>query len=438
MNNLKAFLFALFMASLLVPKTYAQSKDTKKADEIFHYCHYFDAIDFYKNALDKETDKKEKPKIMFKVAQCYRLMHDTKNAEIWYKKAMLANCTDHMATLYYADMLLANGKVDEASAQYTAYLALEPSDVLGLKGAESCKLSAQWKIPPAPYDVVNCSSINTRDDEYAPCFYNLKYTALIFSSSRDGSIGEYYSLVNGQCAPDIYLSMVDKTGKWGVPASVSKNINTKNGESDACVFFSERSATSTPSELFFARSIIEKTKKQISHIYVAPLKSGSTTEWDTPILIPIASDTVNCWSPCITADGLTLYFSSDMPGGQGGMDLWMIKRKNNNASWGDPINLGKNINTAGDEVYPYLSVGNDTLYFSSNGLPGMGGLDIFMAVRKGDSWDTPVNMKYPINSSNDDFGIIFQNSKKGYFSSNRPGGKGGFDIYSFSPATTQH
>ena len=127
-----------------------------------------------------------------------------------------------------------------------------------------------------------------------------------------------------------------------------------------------------------------------------------------------------------------------MPGGQGGMDLWMIKRKTKNSAWGDPVNLGKTINTAGDEVYPYLSVGKDTLYFSSNGLPGMGGLDIFMAVRKGDSWGTPVNMQYPINSSSDDFGIIFQNNKKGYLSSNRPGGKGGFDIYSFSLSLPQH
>jgi peptidoglycan-associated lipoprotein len=359
-------------------------------------------------------------------------MKDTKNAEIWYKKAMLANCPNHQATLYYADMLLANGKVEEATAQYNAYLILEPSDTPGLKGLDACKLATQWKNEKAVYDVVNCGLLNTKDDDYAPFFYNLKYNTLIFSSSREGSVGEYYNLVNGKCAPDIYLSTADKTGKWSIPASISKNINTKNGESDACVFFSERSATAIPSELYFTCSIIEKTKKQISHIYGASLKSGSTTEWDTPIPIPIADDSVNCFCPCISADGLTLYFSSDMPGGQGGMDLWQIKRKNKNAAWGEPVNLGKNINTAGDEVYPYLSVSNDTLFFSSNGLPGMGGLDIFMAVRKGDSWGAPVNMQYPINSSSDDFGIIFQNNKKGYFSSSRPGGKGGVDIWSFS------
>ena len=245
---------------------------------------------------------------MFKVAECYKLMKDTKNAEIWYKKAMLANCPNHLATLYYADMLLANGKVDEATAQYNAYLTLEPSDMPGLKGIESCKLAAQWKNTPTDYEVVNCNSLNSKDDDYAPSFYNLKYNSLVFSSSREGSMGEYYNLVNGKCSSDIYLSTADKTGKWSIPASISKNINTKNGESDACVFFSERSTTAAPSELYFTCSVIEKDKKTISHIYVATLKSGSNTEWDTPISIPIAADTVNCFSPCISADGLTLYF----------------------------------------------------------------------------------------------------------------------------------
>jgi peptidoglycan-associated lipoprotein len=432
MSNLKTFVVVFFIFSLLISRTYAQNKDEKKADEIFHNCHYYDAIDFYKNAILKETDKKEKTKLTFKIAQCYRLSKDNKNAEIWYKKALTANCTDHLATLYYADMLLANGKVDEATAQYNAYLALEPSDMPGLKGVESCKLVTQWKSAPATFDVLNCNSLNSKDDDYAPSYYNLKYNTLAFSSSREGSIGEYYSVVNGQCAPDIYLSSADKTGKWSIPASIGKNINTKNGESDANLYFNERSATATPSELYFTRSIVEKDKKQISHIYVSKLKNGSTTDWETPTLIQIGDDTVNSCNPFITADGLSLYFSSDMTGGHGGMDLWMMKRSDKNAAWGDPVNLGPNINTAGDEVYPYLSLSNDTLYFSSNGLPGMGGLDIFMVVKKGSSWGTPVNMQYPINSSSDDFGIIFQNNNKGYFSSNRPGGKGGLDIYTFS------
>jgi peptidoglycan-associated lipoprotein len=434
MNRVKTVVFTLFIALSLISRTYAQSKDEKKGDEIFQHCHYYEAIDYFKNALDKETDRKVKPKLMFKVAQCYKMMKDSKNAEIWYKKAMLANCPIHQATLFYADMLLANGKVDEASAQYTAYLALEPSDAPGVNGVETCKRATQWKSAPAAFDVINCTSLNSKDDDYAPCFYNLKYNSLAFTSSREGAVGEYYNQVNGQSSPDIYTSTADKNGKWSLPASAGKNINTKNGEADASVYFSDRSATATPSEIYFTRSIIEKDKKQISHIYVAKLKSGSTTDWDTPTLINIAGDTINCCNPCISTDGLTLYFSSDMPGGQGGMDIWMVKCSDKNAAWGEPVNLGKTINTAGDEVYPYATAGNDTLYFSSNGLPGMGGLDIFMSVKKGGSWSTPVNLQSPINSSSDDFGIIFQNSKKGYFCSSRPGGKGNVDIYMFSPA----
>ena len=138
---------------------------------------------------------------MFKVAQCYKLMRDSKNGEIWFKKAMLANCPNHLATLYYADMLLANGKVDDALAQYNAYLALEPSDAPGLNGVETCKRATQWKALPAKYDVANCNSLNSKDDDYAPSFYNLKYNTLAFTTSREGSVGEYYNQVNGREFP---------------------------------------------------------------------------------------------------------------------------------------------------------------------------------------------------------------------------------------------
>ncbi len=417
----RILLTTFIIAGLLFTKSYAQKNWSLDADNAFKYYQYYEAVAMYKKAYSKlKKNKAEKARMVFQIAECYRLTNDTKSAETWYKKAVALKYPDQLATLYYADMLKVNEKYDEAIIQYNAYKDINTSDTRGAKGAESCTLAQQWKDNPTRYEVENMKQFNTKDMDYASTYYDKKYKSLVFVSSREGSIGKDYDAWTGQSFSDIYLTALDKKGTWSTPVSVGENINTIYNEGAAC--FNEKY-----NEMYFTRCGVEKKKQLGCQIYLSKKKTG----WDIPELLPLGPDSFSYGHPSLSNDELTLYFSSDMEGGYGGKDIWMVKRTKKTKSWDKAINLGPNINTEGDEMYPYIR-DDGSLYFASNGLLGMGGLDIFRVEKVGDSWGKPVNMKYPINSAGDDFAIIFEGkTEKGYLSSNRKGGKGSDDIFSF-------
>ncbi len=420
MKKIRTAAIILFISFTL--PVLAQKNFYKDAEKAFDAHEYFTAIELYKKAIAK-AKKGLKAEILFKTGECYRLINDMKQAETYYGKAIKAKYSDPIAILYYADAKKIQEKYAEAMAEYNNYKKEVPSDKRGEDGAKSCELAQKWKDNPTRHKVENVQQINTKDWDYAPSYADKKWNTLYFSSTRDGATGGTTDGGVGQLYADIFESKVDKNGKWSTPAPLPSPINTKFNEA-ADVMNKKQSA------MYFTRCGNEKNKHVRCQLYMS-LKKGAA--WEEPVLLPFNIDSNNFGHPALSQDEQLIVFASDMAGGYGGLDLWIAKKDKKTKEFGTPVNLGPGINTAGDELYPSIHE-NGSLYFSSSGHLGMGGLDVFRAENKGEAkWDNPTNLKYPLNSAGDDFAIIFEGKRddKGYLTSNRLGGKGGDDIYSF-------
>lgn len=399
----------------------AQTSKLTRADALYKAGGYFEAIDLYKADIDKIKDKTELSKYLLKIGNCYRLIGNARQAEIWYNKAILRNCPDPKVYYYYADMLRMNEKYDEAIEQYQKYKILAPIDKLADSGVESCELSKKWKETPSGYEIKNMRGINTKFSEFSPTFASNDFMTLYFTSSRKGTTGGKLSAVTGEYFSDIFITDRDNKGIWSIPKTIDETINTLYDEG-TCSFGSDYNS------LYFTRCKVSKRDKLGCQIFYAKrVEQG----WLSPEEIKIASDSMIVAHPSISGDGTTLYFTSNIAGGFGGLDIWKVTRSSESDDWGEPINLGGEINSAGNEMFPYIH-SDGTLYFSSDGHPGMGGLDLFKAkTTENGSWEVE-NMRYPMNSPADDFGIVFEQEREaGYFSSRRQGGRGADDIYMF-------
>lgn len=400
----------------------AQKNFAVEADNSFSNKQYFNAIELYKKAYTKAKKKEDKAYIIFKIAECYRLTGDSKQAEAWYVKSIKANYTDPKAKLYLADAKKAQEKYNEALIEYQNYQTDAPSDPRGENGVKSCELATKWKENPTRYKVENLALINSKDPDFAPTYADKKYNRLYFTSMRpgvtggalDGTLGEYYS--------DIFETQQDKNGRWSTPTPVPPPVNTNDNEGLSTM-------TKKGNLMVFTRCLSEKGSTSLNQLYSATKKG---TLWSEPEKLNFCNDTNKFASPALSSGGTILIFSSDMPGGQGENDLWITNYNKKEKKWDNPVNLGPTINTAGNEVFPFLH-DDGTLYFSSDGHLGMGGLDIFKAEKKGKGeWVNITNLRYPLNSAGDDFGIIFEGAKeRGYLSSNREGTKGADDLWSF-------
>ncbi|MGP8213966.1 MAG: OmpA family protein [Bacteroidia bacterium] len=425
------FYYLCFGFLLLSTATIAQKNALKDADQDFSNMRYFDAIELYKKAYTDLGDKTgsgvkaTKARILFQIAECYRMLADAKQEEQWYKKAIKANYPDDNDLLYLADAQRQQGNYDDALESYKAYKDKVPSNKMADAGIQSCQLASQWKNNPTRYVVTNMAQINSKNRDYSPSYANKRYDELYFVSTRPGGTSDQIDPNIGEAFADIFTTSMDKNGKWSAPIPISAPINTADNEGPC--FFDHAFKT-----LYFTRCEVTKHKGVYCKIWYAERK-GNT--WGDPVMIPFQVDTVAYGYPCLSADDQELFFSSNMPGGYGKEDLYVSHWDKKEKQWGQPINLGPDINTPGNDVFPFIHQ-DGTLYFSSDGYPGMGGLDIYKATKVAgsiDKWNKPENMQYPINSEADDFGIIFEGSKeRGYFSSNRSGGKGSDDIYSFN------
>ena len=404
----------------------AQKNFSKDADKAFDNQEYFNAIELYKKAFTKAKKKEDKAFIIFRTAESYRMINDNKQAEAWYTKAIKANYTDPKAILYLADAKKAQEKYNEALIEYNNYKKAVPSDPRGEDGAKSCELAQKWKDAPTRYKVENMAQINTKDPDFSPMYADKKYNKIYFTSMRPGVTGSTIDATNGELYSDIFETTMDKNGKWSTPTALPEPVNTKDNEGLTSI-------TRKGDMMIFTRCGVEKNKEMFNQLYSSPKKG---TSWGEPVKLNFCVDTLKYASPSLSADGTTLFFSSNMPGGQGAdpatNDIWYSKYDKKSQKWGTPVNLGPGINTPGNDVFPFIH-DDGTLYFASNGHLGMGGLDIFKAEKKGeDSWANVTNMKYPINSAGDDFGIVFEGKKeRGYLSSNREGTKGADDLWSF-------
>ena len=400
----------------------AQKNYKKEADVAFSGGKYYKAIEMYKKAYTKESKNEVKAEILFQIAECYRGKNDGKQAAVWYNKSIKARYDNPIAIYYVAEIYKSEGRYEDAIVEFNKYKAANPGDKRAQKGVESCELAKKWKDEPTRIVVNPMPLINSEDYDFSPVFADKKNMQLFFTSTRKGSAGDDVSDVTGMNFADLYMTKVDKKGKWSEPVVLEGGVNTPASEGSSCL-------NKKRNTMYFTSCPVE-AKGIMGCNLMWSKKQG--TKWAEPEIIPITEDTFKVGHPAISLDDKMLVFASNMPGGQGGKDLWYITYNKKMKEWSKPTNLGSEINTAGDEMFPYIRH-NGELYFSSNGHKGMGGLDIFKAASTGtNQWGGVENLKSPMNSEANDFGVVYHGAKdQGFFTTDREGGMGGDDIWSF-------
>lgn len=396
----------------------AQKKEKdSRATMAYEAGEYFAAIDLYKKAYSKVSEKEKKAEIIYKIAECYRITGDPRQAALWYKKALQQDYQDPNLYLRYGQALMRSGKFEEALEQFQLYKDLIPDDPRGSWGIESAKVAQEWIDNPTGYVVENMRYFNSSQRDWNPAYANEDYMEVMFTSTREDAQGKETNGATGQSFADIFSSTMDRKGKWSVPVPVeSLNSEFEDGSPNFSSDFST---------IYITRCKVGKNQQTACQIYTSK-KSG--TEWSEPQSLDITGDSITSAHPAISPDGSQLYFVSDMPGTIGENDIWVVNLEE--GKWGTPKNLGEEINTPGNELFPYVHA-DGTLYFSSDSRVGLGGLDIFKAKKdETGSWMVE-NLKSPINSVDDDFGIVFESElERGFFSSGRKG-RGNDEIFSF-------
>ena len=419
----------------------AQTKSiAQKADDLFDQKQFIAALEKYEEAYNKiSSNKAEKNRVYFQMGECYRLMNNFPKAERVYKRLINSKyyTTEPKLYLYMAEMYRFENKFDEADDFYAKYLELVPEDTYAAERKASLIYVNQLFMERTRHNIVRLDQWSTEYNDWAPRFLGDDTSTLVFSSSRfTGPDKDKHDAWTGQAFSDLFYVFQDRMGNWSdVPEllDADNKINTAVNEGEGV--FSPDGST-----IYFSRCDARKNENQSCYIYWAnksiaqlddkPRKgkkeanADNSGKWSEPVRINLGDTAYNYLYPAITRDELTMYFSSNMPGGEGEYDLWMVTRKSKQEPFGTPINLGKTINTPGREVFPTLR-DDTTMYYSSNGLPGVGGLDLFVTHRRGRRWTKPQNLGIPINSSYDEMSIVYYPGEhymmeRGYFSSNRP------------------
>ncbi len=502
----------LLVVLFLLPGTSgeAQNRFSRAADVAFSDQLYHTALQNYQKAFSKtRRNVTERDRISMRIAECHRIMNNTKAAESAYRRLVLNKKyakENPKVILLYADLLKVNGKYAEAIKQYKAYKEAVPKDLRANLGVESCMTAMEWMDNPTKYEVKAEKNLNSREDDFAAAYADKKYGSILFTSDRTGGKGRNLDNWTGLGFSDFFYSRKDVKGQWSKPTPADEEGMINSKANDGVGQFNARF-----SSFYFTRCWNEAGKRNGCAIYKTTRQG--TKSWDDPSMVELGGD--SSWvigHPSISSDEI-IYFSADLPSGYGGKDIWMARRDKKGGKY-IKTNLGPLVNTPGDELFPFIR--NDSiLYFSSNGHPGMGGLDIYYTIRNKDgkqveyiwpenssaasavavsgatadtytppvqttapsdttankpdielyqwqsdgdqetsaaisgatadsytapalqkvtsAWSKPVNMRFPINSPADDFAIVFNGeaSEEGLFTSNRPGGKGRDDIYSF-------
>ena len=398
-----------------------RSAKLSDADEQYARGEYHAAMLTYKKIYNKLTRREERQQrgvVAFRLGECYRHLNMAANASGAYRNALRYNYPDSMALLYLAQSQHMEGKYKEAIKSYEQFLEKAPKNVLARDGLRGSQNAARIKANPTRYKVAAAKLFNSRRADFCPMFFDAAHDVLYFTSSTEKSKGTAKSEVTGTKNSDIYFSKKNEKGVWQRPEAVDGELNTDFDE--GITSFSPDGTT-----MYLAKARREENASTSVEIFTS---QRSEAKWSAPVKLEITADTLSAYGdPAVSPDGTWLYFSSDMPGGQGGKDLWRINLKER---VGSLENLGDVINTPGDERFPYVR-SDSVLYFSSNGHAGMGGLDIYRAtLTPSGGWNVE-NMGWPMNSSYDDFGITFGDGESGFFSSNRNDARGYDHIYSF-------
>lgn len=413
---------ALLVLSLLLLASCGAEKNMKKAEKFMAIGEYYDAASQYKQAYSK-TPPKERDRrglIAGKMAVCYRKINSTPKAVAAYRNMVRYNKATVDDRLELGRQLLKNGDYKQAAEQFRVVLDSMPDNVLARNGLLSAQQAPAWKKQGSRYTVKRMDVFNSRRAEYSPMLSGDQFDQLYFTSTRNDATGDELSGITGTKNGDIFVSQKDDKGKWSKPEVVNGGLNTEADEGASCLSPDQR-------EMYLTQCVTDPSYPRYAQI----VKSNrSDAAWGKASSVELTKDTLSCFAhPAVSPDGQWLYFVSDMPGGKGGLDIWRVRITS--AGYGGVENLEEPINTPGNEMFPTFRPNGD-LYFSSDGHPGMGGLDIFIAHPGKAGRYVLEHPGYPLNSQGDDFGMTFEGVKnRGFFSSNRNDGRGWDHIYSF-------
>lgn len=395
-----------------------------EADAQFQRGEYYDASVTYKKVYNKLRKKEERPQrgeVAFKMGRCYRLLNMSARASAAFQNALRYEYPDSTTHFMLAQALHADGKYAAALRSYDKYLEFCPDDSLAINCAEGCRTAQEIRARGSRYVVKQAKLFNSRRADFCPMYLGTDCDQIYYTSTTEKATGDKKSEITGMKNADVFFSKKNEKGEWERPEPVEGELNTEFDE--GIVAFSPDAQT-----MYLTKARRELNAPTSVEIYTS---TRSDAKWSAPVKFEITADTLSTFGhPAVSPDGEYLYFVSDMPGGYGGKDIWRISLKERQGSL---VNLGPDINTEGNDDFPYVR-SDGSLYFSSDGHPGMGGLDIFRATAVGDPadlrWEVE-NMGFPINSAGDDFGITFGKGEDGFFSSNRGDARGYDHIYSF-------
>ena len=420
---MKTLYTLVFVLSITIG-AFAQGSKLNKADKKYDKYSYIDAIEIYEKVAEKGYKSAE---LFEKLGNAYYFNGELDKASKWYGELFALNQeVDSEYYFRYAQALKAEGNY-EKSNQYMELFAQKTNDTRAKLFQENKDYLTDIDAVSGKY-TMDKTDINSEFYDYGPTFFGKQ---IVFTSSR--SEGNQYSKIHEwtkQNFTDLFVASIDNEGKLGSVENFSKTVNTKYNESSP-VF------TKDGKTMYFTRNNYNDGKKRISDdkvimekIYKAELING---EWTNVKELPFSNDNYKTAHPALSPDEKTMYFASDMPGSFGNSDLYKVSI-DSNGNFGSPENLGPTINTEGRETFPFVDADNN-LFFASDGHPGLGGLDIFEAKSANNSFEKPVNVGKPLNSPMDDFGYITNKDGLGFFSSNRDGGTGFDDIYTFTVCT---
>ena len=401
----------------------------EKGDRYYDLNLFNEAIEFYLLA-SKEGKAQEKEAALIQLGNCYRITGQFEEAEKTFQKILKNKKTPATSYLNYALALKASSKYTEAIASFEKYKLKNPSDSsTANRMIKSCLLAQHWLDEEIEYDVNLVDKMNGEAPDFAANYYQ---NGIFFCSSREGSMKPLINFSGSEASAALdyyYLDISVPVDSIKPPIPFPGKLNTITHEGPG-------SFTKDYSTLYITKTVTSaksKSQKRLKTLQIFVTKKDSTGNWKIPVsAFNFNSFQYSTGHPSVSKDGNRIYFMSDMPGGIGGTDIYYTQ-KQKNGTWGKPINLGKPVNTVGNELFPFIS-DDSVLYFSSNMHPGMGKLDIFSTKQLSDSlWSIPENMRPPINTIGDDFAFV-KDSKgnRGFLSSDRFNGKGADDIYTFS------
>lgn len=406
-------------------------KGIKVGDQYAAIMEYNEAAKEYKKAYRKipAKERAKRAEVAWKMGECYRKSNSPVFAVGAYQNAVRYGYPDSLALFHLAGAQLEKGDYKAAQKNFESFLAIAPEHRMAQVGLQSAKQSAEWKKNPGRYIVKKAKELNGQRSDYCPAYVGEDTTMIITTSTRKDATGEDISGITGQECADLFITKRDEKGKWQKTERIDGDVNGEY-EDGACAF------TPDGKIMYFTRCASDADYPRYAAIYKS---TRSDATWGKAEEVVISNDTLSVYAhPAVSPDCEWLYFTSNMAGGQGGLDIWRVYIGSIKAKEGVLENLGECINTEGDEQFPAFGPQGE-LFFSSDGYPGMGGLDIFFAVQENDSVWNINNVGAPINSNGDDFGITFAPGLyRGYFSSNRGDARGWDHIYSFFLPETVH